>query len=73
MLTIFRFQKIFDQEATQDVVFESIAKPVAEWYVVDLASNRSNTRSKNAFIVLLGGEVARVCLTVLKVTDVLIF
>ncbi|NXA32630.1 KIF6 protein, partial [Eudromia elegans] len=26
----FKFQKIFDQEAKQDVVFESIAKPVAE-------------------------------------------
>ncbi|XP_030303717.1 kinesin-like protein KIF6 [Calypte anna] len=26
----FRFQKIFDQEAKQDVVFDSIAKPVAE-------------------------------------------
>ncbi|NXA46030.1 KIF6 protein, partial [Nothocercus julius] len=26
----FQFQKIFDQEAKQDVVFESIAKPVAE-------------------------------------------
>ncbi|PKU42385.1 kinesin-like protein kif6 [Limosa lapponica baueri] len=26
----FKFQKIFDQEAKQDVVFDSIAKPVAE-------------------------------------------
>uniref|UniRef100_A0A8C6YI41 Kinesin-like protein n=1 Tax=Nothoprocta perdicaria TaxID=30464 RepID=A0A8C6YI41_NOTPE len=26
----FKFQKIFDQEAKQDVIFESIAKPVAE-------------------------------------------
>ncbi|XP_032299122.1 kinesin-like protein KIF6 isoform X1 [Coturnix japonica] len=26
----FKFQKVFDQEAKQDVVFESIAKPVAE-------------------------------------------
>uniref|UniRef100_A0A803XVD0 Kinesin motor domain-containing protein n=1 Tax=Meleagris gallopavo TaxID=9103 RepID=A0A803XVD0_MELGA len=35
----FKFQKIFDQEVKQDVVFDSIAKPVAEWYVVVLESN----------------------------------
>lgn len=63
MLNIFRFQKIFDQEAKQDVVFDSIAKPVAEWYVV-LKSNWSNTGSKIDFIVLLGGELPSVCLVV---------
>lgn len=67
MLNIFRFQKIFDQEAKQDVVFDSIAKPVAEWYVVDLAGSRGNTGSKIAFTVLLGGELVNICLTVVKV------
>jgi len=63
LLNIFRFQKIFDQEAKQDVVFDSIAKPVAEWYVV-LESNWGNTGSKIDFIVLLGGELPSVCLVV---------
>lgn len=62
MLNIFRFQKIFGQEAKQDVIFDSIAKPVAEWYVVDLASNQGEAIS--AFVALLGGELASLCLVV---------
>lgn len=65
MLNIFRFQKIFDQEAKQDVIFDSIAKPVAEWYVVDPASNQGEAIS--AFVVLLEGELSSLCLLVVKV------
>jgi len=49
------------------VIFDSIAKPVAEWYVVDLESHRGNTGSKIAVIVLLGEKLASVCITVVKV------
>lgn len=65
MLNIFRFQKIFDQEAKQDVIFDSIAKPVAEWYVVDPARNQGKAIS--AFVVLLEGELSSLCLVVVKV------
>lgn len=64
MLNIFRFQKIFNQEAKQDVIFDSIAKPVAEWYVV-LASNQGEAIF--AFVVLLEGELSSLCLIVVKV------
>uniref|UniRef100_A0A674GJZ0 Kinesin family member 6 n=1 Tax=Taeniopygia guttata TaxID=59729 RepID=A0A674GJZ0_TAEGU len=33
----FKFQKIFDQEAKQDVIFDSIAKPVAEWKTSEIS------------------------------------
>uniref|UniRef100_A0A8C0Z8M8 Kinesin-like protein n=1 Tax=Cyanistes caeruleus TaxID=156563 RepID=A0A8C0Z8M8_CYACU len=47
----FKFEKIFDQEAKQDVIFDSIAKPVAEWYVVGLASNQG--KAEKLFLLLL--------------------
>lgn len=47
------------------MIFDSIAKPVAEWYVVDLESNQGKAIS--AFVALLEGERSNLCLVVVKV------
>lgn len=46
------------------MIFDSIAKPVAEWYVV-LASNQGEAIS--AFVVLLEGELSSLYLVVVTV------